>query len=123
MESEQILKSDTLDLIFEGRNKSYGAYFLRRQYPKYLGRALMIGVLLAAAFIAYAFFSTKLKKVEETQDVTVDLANIPPPPPMDETKPPPPPPPQAPPPPQRASVQYVPPKVTKDELVLSLIHI
>lgn len=123
MESKQILKSDTLDLIFEGRNKNYGAYFLRRQYPKFLGRALLIGILIAVAFIAYAYLSTKLKDLVEAQDVKVDLANIPPPPPMDETKPPPPPPPQPPPPPERASVQYVPPKVTKDELVKEKVEL
>lgn len=123
MESKQILKSDTLDLIFEGRNKNYGAYFLRRQYPKFLGRALLIGILIAVAFIAYAYLSTKLKDLVEAQDVKVDLANIPPPPPMDETKPPPPPPPQPPPPPERASVQYVPPKVTRDELVKEKVEL
>lgn len=42
---------------------------------------------------------------------------------MDETKPPPPPPPQPPPPPERASVQYVPPKVTKDELVKEKVEL
>jgi len=123
MESERILKSDMLDLIFEGRNKSYGAYYLRRQYPKYLARALMVAILVAALFIGYAYLNTRLKKADELTDVKVDLANIPPPPPMDETKPPPPPPPTPPPPPQRASVQYVPPKVTKDELVKEKVEL
>ena len=29
MEANQILKSDILDIIFEGKNKAYGAYDLR----------------------------------------------------------------------------------------------
>ena len=32
MESKDILKSDVLDIIFEGRNKEYGAYELRKNY-------------------------------------------------------------------------------------------
>jgi protein TonB len=123
MDSEKILKSDLLDLIFEGRNKNYGAYFLRRNYPKYVGRALLAAVIIAVLFIGYALLSSKISDMISTQDVKVDLANIPPPPPMDETKPPPPPPPPAPPPPERASVQYVPPKVTKDELVQEKVEL
>ena len=31
MTSEQILKSDMLDILFDGRNKAYGAYELRKK--------------------------------------------------------------------------------------------
>ena len=34
MEPNKILKSDVLDLLFENRNKEYGAYELRRKYNK-----------------------------------------------------------------------------------------
>ena len=34
MESKEILKSDVIDIIFEGRNKQYGAYELRKNYKK-----------------------------------------------------------------------------------------
>jgi len=36
METKDILKSDVLDIIFEGRNKTYGAYELRKNYEKRL---------------------------------------------------------------------------------------
>ena len=32
MEANKILKADILDIIFEGKNKSYGAYELRKTY-------------------------------------------------------------------------------------------
>ena len=32
---------DVLDIIFADRNKAYGAYQLRRNYPKTVGRALI----------------------------------------------------------------------------------
>lgn len=37
---ENILKSDVLDILFENRNKSYGAYALRKYYPHRLKAAL-----------------------------------------------------------------------------------
>ena len=42
MEANKILKADILDIIFEGKNKSYGAYELRKTYNKRLTRALII---------------------------------------------------------------------------------
>ncbi len=34
MEANKILQADLLDLVFEGRNKDYGAYELRKKYNK-----------------------------------------------------------------------------------------
>lgn len=42
MTGQQILNADVLDILFEHRNKTYGAYQLRRTYPKRLLFALMI---------------------------------------------------------------------------------
>ena len=36
MEKDLILKTDILDIIFEKRNKEYGAYELRKTYNKRL---------------------------------------------------------------------------------------
>ncbi len=36
MEVNKILNADILDIIFEGRNKEYGAYDLRKTYNKRL---------------------------------------------------------------------------------------
>ena len=42
METNKILAADVLDIIFEGKNKAYGAYQLRKSYKKTLTRALVI---------------------------------------------------------------------------------
>ena len=62
MEANKILNADILDLIFEDRNKEYGAYDLRKTYNKRILKALIItasvallallGSLLAKAFKA-----------------------------------------------------------------------
>jgi len=112
MKSEEILKADMLDIIFDGRNKAYGAYDLRRRYPKAVGKALLVGVLLALGVLAYSIIKDRLADIfpDETE-VEVNLADLEAPPPMQENEPPPPPPTTPPPPPERASVQYVPPVV------------
>lgn len=51
MEAEKLLDSNILDIIFDGRNKNYGAYNLRRNYNRRLEIAMLItfsGILLLA---------------------------------------------------------------------------
>ncbi len=64
MRSENILSADILDLIFENRNKSYGAYMLRRHYNARLVKALGITFFFAAAILLAALF-VKKEKVKE----------------------------------------------------------
>ena len=53
MEANKILTADILDIIFEGKNKDYGAYALRKSYNKTLGKALIItGAVLLLVFLA-----------------------------------------------------------------------
>src|SRR4051812_36016770 len=47
---DKILQSDLLDIIFENRNKTYGAYALRRSYNKTIAVALSITLFIAAVF-------------------------------------------------------------------------
>jgi periplasmic protein TonB len=54
MTSQQILQSDFLDILFEKRNKMYGAYFLRRHYNEHLVKAL----LLTGSLLLILFFFT-----------------------------------------------------------------
>jgi protein TonB len=42
MKPESILKADVLDILFENRNKEYGAYELRTHYPGRLKKSLLI---------------------------------------------------------------------------------
>lgn len=55
MEANKILKSNLLDLVFDNRNKAYGAYELRVTYPQRIKRALLItlgvGVLIFAGSV------------------------------------------------------------------------
>jgi periplasmic protein TonB len=51
MEISKILNADILDIIFDGRNKEYGAYELRRSYSKRLFMAMLFTVLFT--FIGY----------------------------------------------------------------------
>src|SRR5690242_20590266 len=96
---EQIYHADLLDILFADRNKSYGAYPLRKQYNKRLWTAIAItGAITALALAGYYSSgketdkgkamnvpdSTTLVSIESGKDIE------PPPPP----KPPPPPPPQ-----------------------------
>ncbi len=51
MEKMQILQAELLDLLFEGRNKNYGAYDLRKNYNKRMEYALMGTILICLLFI------------------------------------------------------------------------
>lgn len=118
MEANKILKSDILDLVFEGRNKEYGAYNLRKTYNKRMTRALIItGSIALLALLGSVLASSidknkkeKVKMQEVTlQDIKQEEKKIIPPPP------PPPPPKQEP--PKVEMKQFTPPVIKKDEEV------
>ena len=52
MDINKILNSDYIDIIFDGRNKLYGSYELRKQYPVRARRAA--GIVLAIMFLLVA---------------------------------------------------------------------
>lgn len=47
MESNKILQSDVLDIIFEQKNKQYGAYELRKNYHKRARKSVMVVAIIA----------------------------------------------------------------------------
>jgi protein TonB len=55
MTSNEILKADVLDIVFENRNKKYGAYLLRKYYNNRLaiGLAGMLGLVLVVMLIIF----------------------------------------------------------------------
>lgn len=59
MTSNQILTADLLDILFEHRNKSYGAYAIRRAYPKNLMKAVGFMLLLVIALCVYVMSQPK----------------------------------------------------------------
>ena len=118
MDAKQILKADLLDILFEGRNKEYGAYELRKTYNKRITTALIGTVVLILLILIGSAIAKKLNKDDnvvqlKTTETTLQQIkpNEPPPPP-------PPPPPKLPPPPPVATIQFTPPKVVKDEEVI-----
>ncbi|MGZ3917299.1 MAG: energy transducer TonB, partial [Flavisolibacter sp.] len=60
MEANKILSADVLDLVFEGRNKDYGAYELRKKYNKRITTALAITAGLLIFIIGASFLSKAL---------------------------------------------------------------
>ena len=69
------------EIIFEFRNKEYGAFIIRKKYNKYMAIALSIGVMLAicAAFTT-SYLSAKANfgrvEVREERGVFVQMANL-----------------------------------------------
>jgi protein TonB len=108
------------DIVFEGRNKSYGAYLLRKIYNDNVLKALVISALLFSVGMATPVIVKLLGPAEEAEEVdnrVVDLKQIEPPP-IDPNTPPPPPPPPAPPPPKVTTIRFVPPEPVPDEEVV-----
>jgi periplasmic protein TonB len=57
MKTEKILQADVLDIIFENKNKQYGAYALRKFYNNRLLKAVFISLSIASIFCCFAFFN------------------------------------------------------------------
>ncbi len=118
MESNKILNADILDIIFDGKNKAYGAYQLRKTYNSRMVKALIaVGVILlfvVGGMVLANIINNRTAK-DELEVVDTQMAEVkkdePPPPP------PPPPPPTPPPPPEIKQIQFTPPKIVKDEEV------
>ena len=116
MEANNILTADVLDIIFEGRNKEYGAYELRKTYNKRLVAAIVSMValfvlLMVGYFIAGTIKSSDSEKAVVVQEVQLEDIQ------QQKEEPPPPPPPAPPPPPKVEMAKFTPPKIVKDEEV------
>ena len=112
-------KSTTMtldDIVFENRNKAYGAYDLRKVYRPTLTKSMLIGgAIFVLAMLSPALISLIPNKEEEQFMQEIDLMKIPPPP-IDPNEPPPPPPPPIEV-PKVATIKFLPPEVKKDEEV------
>ena len=63
------------DIVFEGRNKAYGAYVLRQEYGQHIRKATVIGVSLAALLLA---IPVVIQHVWPTAPPVVEIPVIPP---------------------------------------------
>ncbi len=59
MEATQFLQSNFLDILFDGKNKDYGAYELRVHYKRRLLYALISIAIISAGFSSMLFFPFK----------------------------------------------------------------
>jgi protein TonB len=116
MESKKILSADVLDILFENRNKAYGAYDLRKTYGNRIRRSLFItGSFILLALLS-SFVANKIEKDKERIKKTeMTLMEIKPEEP-ERIEPPPPPPPVEP--PRVEMAKFTPPVITKDDKVL-----
>ncbi len=113
-----IFNRDWLEVVFDGRNKSYGAYDLRRVSSKYTARALLVGGLLFIGLVTSPMIIKAIRgeqEVEAPQVIETEVV-LSEPPPVNEEEPPPPPP-VEPPPPRVDQVRMPPPKVVPAEQV------
>lgn len=68
---ETILQSDVLDILFDNRNKTYGAYPLRRQYNARLAKA----IISVAAFTLLLALLLRIKGEGNNQKILTGLAS------------------------------------------------
>lgn len=118
MDAKKIATSDFLDILFDGRNKEYGAYELRKTYIRRLALALAVvgTVVIAGIILMKANLDSKNKDKTTMLVQDIQLSQIqqqrveaPPPPPL----PPPPPPPKSE--PVKLDItKFTPPKVAPD---------
>ena len=120
MDVNKILSADLLDIIFDGRNKKYGAYELRKNYKKTMIKALLAtGIILLLLFLGTVLANVinKNKGNEKVNVLETQMADVKTDEPLPPPPPPPPPPPTPPPPPPVNQVKFTPPKIVKDEEV------
>lgn len=110
-----IFKKEWLDVVFEGRNKAYGAYVLRKVGPSMTAKSLLIGVSIFVVGVCspmiMKFFDrgNDVENVDRIIETEVVLSE---PPPVDEETPPTPPP-VEPPPPRVDQVRFPPPVIVE----------
>ena len=80
MAEEQLKYADFEELVFENRNKAYGAYDLRRSYRGLLTKAFLIGVLFFSGMILLPLLYSKAIKTEAKEgdgiEVEVNLKDL-----------------------------------------------
>jgi protein TonB len=113
MEANKILSANFLDLVFDNRNKEYGAYELRVTYPERVKKSLLVVFLIAAVAVAGAAWAKSFKPSSEKKfiateifirDLTPEKKEVVPPPPPKRIEPP-----------QVHTEIYTPPRIVVDK--------
>ncbi len=115
MKAETTIPKGWEDIVFENRNKDYGAYFIRKTYSKHVVIASVLALLIISFVLAFpsiaALFKSDVVVEKPRLRTTVSLEQ---PPPINPDQPPPP---NIPPPPVKTIIKFLPPKVTDKEVV------
>lgn len=115
MDTNKILSADLIDLIFDDRNKDYGAYQLRRTYDRRVKKSLLFTGLLVAVTCTGVVLANKPTKSESRYLIKppVIITSVVP----DEPEPLPPPPPPEPEPQRIQTEQFTTPDIVDDTQV------
>jgi protein TonB len=73
MDTNKILSADILDLLFDDRNKAYGAYELRKTYSKRVTKALVITFSVAALALGGTVLANTMKP---SKDPTLAIKEV-----------------------------------------------
>jgi protein TonB len=106
------------DIVFENRNKDYGAYLNRKSYSKSVVIATLITFLILIFVLAFPAIKAFLGSLGEKEEVVVrntTVVSLDQPPPITPNQPPPPD--IRIPPPVKTIIKFLPPKVTEKEVV------
>ncbi|WP_231590780.1 energy transducer TonB [Hymenobacter terrenus] len=120
MTNAQLATASLDDIVFDGRNRVYGAYELRALYQRHVTRALVIASAICALLLAFPLLAQLLKDKTPVAPPKVQIETILIAPPLDEkviTPPPVAPPPVAPPaqPQHVATIRFTPPVVVPND--------
>lgn len=79
MTNAQLAKASLNDIVFDGRNRRYGAYELRALYQRHVTRALVIATAILALILAFPLFARLMKKATPTitrRPVITEMMNV-----------------------------------------------
>lgn len=118
MKTESLKATNWDDIIFENRNRGYGAYTLRKIYWRRVATGLGITILAVGLALAYPKIAELFEEEQQDEEPvlqTIKYTDLAPPPPIDKNIPPPPK--LDVPPPVKTVIKFLPPKVTDKEVV------
>ena len=73
METNKIKDADILDILFDGRNKEYGAYELRKTYNSRMTRALAVTACVVLGAFGFGFVSKHARARMEVPPIVTDV--------------------------------------------------
>lgn len=70
MQTNQILSAPLLDIIFDGRNKDYGAYELRKTYNRRITKAMVVTGIVTVLVFGGVVLANSVKEKDEVFRIT-----------------------------------------------------